>query len=73
MYQPQHSKYFNIHLPLEVLSIIIFFANTPTKIAFLLTSKMTQQVVFTIYENQMHTWLSKYDSGCSTRILEAAR
>lgn len=60
MYRPQHSKYFNIHLPLEVLSIIIFFADTPTKIAFSLTSKTTQRVVFTIYENQMHTQLSKY-------------
>ena len=60
MYQPRHWQRFHIDLPLEIISIIVFFADTSTKLAFSMTSKMMQQTVLKIYEAQMHMQLSRY-------------
>ena len=60
MYQPRCWQRFCIHLPLEIISIIIFLADTSTKLAFSMTSRAMQQAVFTIYETQMRMQLSRY-------------
>jgi hypothetical protein len=60
MYQPQHLQDLNVHLPLEILSIIIFHADTYTKIVLLLTSQTMPHLVLTTYQVQMCMWLATY-------------